>query len=89
MLILEFFRPCPELDLSYYGLAQSGGDVVNTEGLVHINSGPWASLSDVVKHLENTYCGTMAVEFSYMQVTFKKKISSSCHYSFLSNKSAP
>lgn len=44
-------------------------EVFRTEGIVFAFERPEASLSEIVQHLEQAYCGAMALEVAYVEVS--------------------
>ena len=58
-----------ELSLEGYGLEGRESEVFRTEGIVFVFERPKASLSEIVQHLEQAYCGTMALEVAYVEVS--------------------
>jgi 2-oxoglutarate dehydrogenase E1 component len=55
----------PTLDIENFGLQKSDLETVFQAGN-HIGIGP-AKLKDIIAHLEETYCGSVGVEFVYMR----------------------
>lgn len=70
--IQRYERPeIPELDPAYYGLSEADMTTVfNTGSLV----GPeQATLADILQHLKDAYCGTLASEYMYISDTGQKR----------------
>ncbi len=61
----------PTLDIKNFGLQESDLDKVFNAG-VELGIGP-AKLRDIIKHLEQTYCESIGVEFMYIPDTEKKE----------------
>ena len=61
-----------ELDLSLYGLGQND-ELESLQGLLHGDSTSIKTLSDVRSYLSTVYCGSMAVDFSGIEVNFLMK----------------
>ena len=59
-----------ELDLADYGLGGKEDELFRTEGIVFAFPKPEAPLSEILQHLEHTYCGTMALEVAHMEVSW-------------------
>ena len=66
-----------ELDPSLYGLGQND-ELESLQGLLHGDSTSIKTLSDVRSYLSTVYCGSMAVDFSGIEVNLFMK-----HPSFL------
>ena len=60
-----------ELDPSVYGLG-SQDEFGSAQGLLHGDSTDIKTLSDVKSYLSNVYCGSMAVDFSGIEVRMMK-----------------
>ena len=58
-----------ELSIAGYGLEGRESELFRTEGIVFAFARPEASLSEIVQHLELTYCGTMALEVAHIEVS--------------------
>ena len=56
-----------ELDPSLYGLGQND-ELESLQGLLHGDSTSIKTLSDVRSYLSTVYCGSMAVDFSGIEV---------------------
>ena len=61
-----------ELDPSLYGLGQND-ELESLQGLLHGDSTSIKTLSDVRSYLSTVYCGSMAVDFSGIEVNFLMK----------------
>ena len=61
-----------ELDLSLYGLGQND-EPESLQGLLHGDSTSIKTLSDVRSYLSTVYCGSMAVDFSGIEVNLFMK----------------
>ena len=59
----------PELSLAGYGLEGKEDELFRTEGIVFAFPRLEAPLSQIVQHLELTYCGTMALEVAHVEVS--------------------
>ena len=59
-----------ELDLAGYGLKGKEDELFRTEGIVFAFPKPEAPLSEILQHLEHTYCGTMALEVAHLEVSW-------------------
>ena len=57
-----------ELNPSLYGLGQND-ELESLQGLLHGDSTSIKTLSDVRSYLSNVYCGSMAVDFSGIEVS--------------------
>ena len=70
----SFFRldDMKELDPSLYGLGQND-ELESLQGLLHGDSTSIKTLSDVRSYLSTVYCGSMAVDFSGIEVNFLMK----------------
>ncbi|MEP7070580.1 MAG: 2-oxoglutarate dehydrogenase E1 component, partial [Usitatibacter sp.] len=64
--------PVPELELSYYGLADGDMDREFSPGSWQGISGPM-KLRDVVAAVKKTYCGTIGIEYMYISNTAEKR----------------
>ena len=53
--------------MDYYGLSESSNELFPTHGIVHMNQ-EQASLTEIISHLEQAYCGPMSVEFCHLEV---------------------
>ena len=60
----------PELSMAGYGLEGKEDELFRTEGIVFAFPKPEAPLplSEIVQHLEQAYCGTMALEVAQVEV---------------------
>ena len=69
---LHFIRldDVKELDLSLYGL-DSNEELESLQGLLHGDATSIKTLSDVRSYLATVYCGSMAVDFSAIEVIKK------------------
>ena len=56
-----------ELMLDRYGLQINDQTKVNTEG-IFMSEQKSMTVSELVQHLEQTYCGCLAAEFDYLEV---------------------
>lgn len=61
--------PPLELSLSSHGLEGREEEIFPTEGVLFGFSWTEATLSEIVELLEQTYCGTMALEASHLSVS--------------------
>ena len=61
-----------ELDPSLYGLGQND-ELESLQGLLHGDSTSIKTLSDVRSYLSTVYCGSMAVDFSGIEVNLFMK----------------
>ena len=68
--------PVPELELSYYGLGDADLDaefgIGSWQGRINGDSEK-AKLKDIVAALKKTYCGTVGVEYMYINDTPQKR----------------
>lgn len=78
----------PELSLASYGLEGKEKELFGTEGIVFGFPRPEAPLSEIVQHLEQAYCGTMALEVAQVEVSPVGKYGSCCkeHLPYYSEK---
>jgi len=61
----------PELDAAYYDLAESDMDTVfNTGSFIGPEQAP---LRDIIKALQETYCGSIGVEYMYLSSRVEKR----------------
>lgn len=65
-------RPVAELDPSLYGLSLDSSETYNVTGIVNIGK-ETATLQEILAHLDKTYCGNMAVEFSYLMTNEERE----------------
>ncbi|XP_071504973.1 2-oxoadipate dehydrogenase complex component E1-like [Diadema antillarum] len=69
---LQTARAVPELDPSLYGFSANGGETYNVTGILNIGK-ETATLQEILDHLEKTYCGTLAVEYSHLLTSEEKE----------------
>ena len=62
----------PELEPSRYGVSL-GDSVYNIAGLIHLNGKGKAKGSEILKALEEMYCGPLSVELQHIPVSLKYK----------------
>jgi len=63
----------PELSLASYGLEGKENELFGTEGIVFGFPRPEAPLSEMVQHLEQAYCGTMALEVAQVESSAERE----------------
>jgi 2-oxoglutarate dehydrogenase E1 component len=64
--------PVPELELSYYGLAEADMEREFSPGSWQGVKGPM-KLADIVAAVKKTYCGTIGIEYMYIASTEEKR----------------
>jgi 2-oxoglutarate dehydrogenase E1 component len=64
--------PVPELELSFYGLAETDMDREFSPGSWQGAQGPM-KLRDIVAAVKKTYCGTIGIEYMYISSTEQKR----------------
>ena len=64
--------PVPELELSYYGLAETDMDREFSPGSWQGAKGSM-KLRDIVQAVKKTYCGTIGIEYMYISSTEEKR----------------
>ena len=61
----------PSLAISNYGLTDADLDTVFQSG-IEVGIGP-ATLKDIIKHLEDTYCQSIGIEYAYIRSSERQK----------------
>ena len=67
LFVFVLYSEIPELDPKMYGLSLTSSQLHSLEGIVSCGQ-TTASTEEVIKELENLYCGPISVEFQHISV---------------------